>query len=177
MVATTETTMNFQDAVEYLKMGVPIVLHDRPGGRLTIRSPQKALKKMGEADFLSNKWVPVKTIPWKPRWWAKECDFCDAKQGAYCTGPRGRVLRWPHVERAVLSAREKSDYLESLGKVPLSLGRGVHGRLSPLDRLEKAVENERGLVLRPSEAKALWDQIGIAITDTESSPSAAKANR
>ena len=48
--------VTFQDAVDHLKAGEYIILRDRPGGRLLIKSEQKAWKKMGAADFLSKEW-------------------------------------------------------------------------------------------------------------------------
>ena len=48
--------MNFQDALAHLNNGRPIVLYNRKGGRLVLRSWQKALKKMGPDDYLSDDW-------------------------------------------------------------------------------------------------------------------------
>ncbi len=95
------------------------------------------------------------SIPWPPAWTRKACPWCDAPGEVYCVGPRGQTLCWPHAERVALSPQAKRDYLSEIKVAPLPLGRGVHRKLSALDKLTAAADAGRGLVLRPSEVLEL----------------------
>ena len=97
-------------------------------------------------------------IPWLPEWSRTVCPYCNAQKEQKCVGPHRRVLRWPHVERHAIDPEARRNYLEHVGRTPMGRGRRVSPGIAAIQKLENAAAAGRGLSLRPSEVRKLWQQ-------------------